>query len=123
MFPASLLVLLMILLLPHASSGRQGQGDEGKARDGPSAPVLDQTLAQTVQNLLLSRLGLQSHPEPRPGATVPQYLLDLYQYHSQHYHLIQDPDFNYPSQHVQGANTVRSFQHTGRLLMEIGPES
>lgn len=123
MFPASLLVLLMILLLPHASSGRQGQGDDDQAHDGPSAPVLDPTLAQTVQNLLLSRLGLQSHPEPRPGAAVPQYLLDLYQYHSQQYHLIQDPDFNYPSQHVQGANTVRSFQHTGRLPLETATAS
>ncbi|XP_041920092.1 bone morphogenetic protein 16 isoform X2 [Alosa sapidissima] len=116
MFPASLLVLLMILLLPHASSGRQGQEDADQARVGPSepeaVPALDPTLAQTIQNLLLSRLGLQSHPDPRPGAAVPQYLLDLYRFHSEQYHLIQDPHFSYPSQHAQGANTVRSFQHT-----------
>ena len=120
MFPASLLVLLMILLLPHASLGRQGQEDAGQANVDPSAPALESTLAQTIQNLLLSRLGLQSHPDPRPGAAVPQYLLDLYQFHSQQYHLIQDPHFSYPSQHVQGANTVRSFQHSGRLPQRPG---
>ncbi|KAL2096060.1 hypothetical protein ACEWY4_008208 [Coilia grayii] len=110
MFPASLLVLLMILLLPHASSGRQGQGDAAPL----AQPAPEPSLAQTVQNLLLSRLGLQSRPDPRPGGTaaVPQYLLDLYRFHAQQYHLIQDPHFSYPSQHVQGANTVRSFQHT-----------
>uniref|UniRef100_A0A674A5B4 Bone morphogenetic protein 16 n=1 Tax=Salmo trutta TaxID=8032 RepID=A0A674A5B4_SALTR len=65
-----------------------------------------------AENLLLSRLGLQSHPNPRPGAPIPQYILDLYRFHSQQYHLVQDPHFSYPSQHVQEANTVRSFHHT-----------
>uniref|UniRef100_A0A3P8SSJ2 Bone morphogenetic protein 16 n=1 Tax=Amphiprion percula TaxID=161767 RepID=A0A3P8SSJ2_AMPPE len=102
MFPANLL-LLMVLLLPQASSGRQAL---------PS--LLDPSLAQTIQTLLLSRLGLQSQPDPRPGVPVPQYLLDLYRFHQQQYHLVEDPLFNFPSQHIQQANTVRSFHHSGK---------
>lgn len=116
MFPANLLVLI-VLLLPQASSGRQGGATEPDGSVSSllsSSPTpLDPSLAQTIQNLLLSRLGLQSHPNPRPGAPIPQYILDLYRFHSQQYHLVQDPDFSYPSQHVQEANTVRSFHHTG----------
>lgn len=109
MFPASLLVL-MILLLPQASSSHQ----EGPSQThGNLASPLEPSLAHTIQNLLLTRLGLQSHPNPSEEAKVPQYLLDLYRFHTQQYHLIEDPEFNYPSQHVQGANTVRCFHHTG----------
>uniref|UniRef100_A0A4W5Q338 Bone morphogenetic protein 16 n=1 Tax=Hucho hucho TaxID=62062 RepID=A0A4W5Q338_9TELE len=116
MFPAKLLVL-MVLLLPQALSGRQGfatEPDGSVPSLSPSSPTpLEPSLAQTIQNLLLSRLGLQSHPNPRPGAPIPQYILDLYRFHSQQYHLVQDPHFSYPSQHVQEANTIRSFHHTG----------
>uniref|UniRef100_A0A3B1J711 Bone morphogenetic protein 16 n=1 Tax=Astyanax mexicanus TaxID=7994 RepID=A0A3B1J711_ASTMX len=107
MFPASL-VVLMTLLLPQVLSGRQGGSSHS---DGNLLTSLDPSLAQTIQNLLLTRLGLQSHPNPRPGALVPQYLLDLYRFHTEQYHLIEDPDFSYPTKHVQGANTVRSFHH------------
>uniref|UniRef100_A0A667X6K9 Bone morphogenetic protein 16 n=1 Tax=Myripristis murdjan TaxID=586833 RepID=A0A667X6K9_9TELE len=125
MLPANLL-LLMVLLLPQASSGRQG-GDTSEIDDGrvspspsslsPSPPgsILEPSLAQTIQSLLLSRLGLQSQPDPHPGVPVPRYLLDLYRFHQQQYHLVEDPFFSFPSQHVQRANTVRSFHHTGRV--------
>uniref|UniRef100_A0A3Q3X2M0 TGF-beta family profile domain-containing protein n=1 Tax=Mola mola TaxID=94237 RepID=A0A3Q3X2M0_MOLML len=103
MFPANFL-LLMVLLLPQASSGRQG-GDTAGSDLKPS-------LAETIQSLLLSQLGLQSQPDPRPGVPVPQYLLDLYLFHQQQYHLVEDPSFSFPSQHIQQANTVRSFHHT-----------
>uniref|UniRef100_A0A4W5Q373 Bone morphogenetic protein 16 n=1 Tax=Hucho hucho TaxID=62062 RepID=A0A4W5Q373_9TELE len=107
----------MVLLLPQALSGRQGfatEPDGSVPSLSPSSPTpLEPSLAQTIQNLLLSRLGLQSHPNPRPGAPIPQYILDLYRFHSQQYHLVQDPHFSYPSQHVQEANTIRSFHHTG----------
>ncbi|KAL0972921.1 hypothetical protein UPYG_G00196440 [Umbra pygmaea] len=113
MFPANLL-LLMVLLLPQASSGRQGRATEpnGSVSSSSSLSSLKPSLAQTIQNLLLRRLGLQAHPNPRAGAPIPQYLLDLYRFHSEQYHLVQDPHFSYPSQHVQEANTVRSFHHT-----------
>ncbi|CAL8361952.1 unnamed protein product [Merluccius merluccius] len=128
MFPANLL-LLMVLLLPQASSGRQGRDaghiDHGRVSStppsltSPSPPptplVLEPSLSQTIQGLLLKRLGLQSQPEPRPGVTVPQYLLDLYRFHQQQYHLVEDPAFSFPSQHVEQANTIRSFHHTERL--------
>ncbi|XP_071368676.1 bone morphogenetic protein 16 [Centroberyx affinis] len=125
MFPANLL-LLMVLLLPQASSGRQGgdtsEIDHGRVSPPPSSlsppppgSVLDPSLAQTIQSLLLSRLGLQSQPDPRPGVPVPLYLLDLYRFHQQQYHLVEDPSFSFPSQHVQQANTVRSFHHTEPL--------
>lgn len=123
MFPANLL-LLMVLLLPQASSGRQG-GDTSKIDHGrvpsslsppPAGPLLlEPSLAQTIQNLLLSRLGLQSRPNPRWEVPVPGYLLDLYRFHQQQYHLVEDPSFSFPSQHIQQANTVRSFHHTGEL--------
>lgn len=125
MFPANLL-LLMVLLLPQASSGRQG-GDTSKTDHGrvspmpssllspPAGSLLKPSLAQTIQSLLLSRLGLQSQPDPRPGVPVPRYLLDLYRFHQQQYHLVEDPLFSFPSQHIQQANTVRSFHHNGKL--------
>uniref|UniRef100_A0A3Q3QP62 TGF-beta family profile domain-containing protein n=1 Tax=Monopterus albus TaxID=43700 RepID=A0A3Q3QP62_MONAL len=107
MFPANLL-LLMILLLPQASSGRQGGDTNGS--------LLEPNLAQTIQSLLLNRLGLQSQPDPRPGVPVPRYILDLYRFHQQQYHLVEDPSFSFPSQHIQQANTVRSFHHNGNIL-------
>uniref|UniRef100_H3CQN3 Bone morphogenetic protein 16 n=1 Tax=Tetraodon nigroviridis TaxID=99883 RepID=H3CQN3_TETNG len=121
MLPANLL-LLMVLLLPQVSSGRQGgdasQTDHGRVPPVPSsllsppaAPSLKPSLAETIQSLLLSRLGLQSQPDPRPGVPVPRYLLDLYRFHQQQYHLVEDPSFSFPRQHIQQANTVRSFHH------------
>uniref|UniRef100_A0A3Q1GLL8 Bone morphogenetic protein 16 n=1 Tax=Acanthochromis polyacanthus TaxID=80966 RepID=A0A3Q1GLL8_9TELE len=126
MFPANLL-LLMVLLLPQASSGRQGgdtrEIDHGRVSPTPSSlpalpSLLDPSLAQTIQTLLLSRLGLQSQPDPRPGVPVPRYLLDLYRFHQQQYHLVEDPLFNFPSQHIQQANTVRSFHHRDSPIAE-----
>ncbi|XP_075997494.1 bone morphogenetic protein 16 isoform X2 [Genypterus blacodes] len=125
MFPANLL-LLMVLLLPQPSSGRQG-GDASEIDRGrvspplssllppPASSALEPNLAQTIQSLLLSRLGLQSQPDPRPGVPVPRYLLDLYRFHQQQYHLVEDPSFSFPSHHIQEANTVRSFHHTEPL--------
>uniref|UniRef100_UPI0037E7293A bone morphogenetic protein 16 n=1 Tax=Semicossyphus pulcher TaxID=241346 RepID=UPI0037E7293A len=125
MFPANLL-LLMVLLLPQASSGRQG-GDTSEIDHGRVSPVPSSlpppsagsfqkpSLAETIQSLLLSRLGLQSQPDPRPGVPVPRYLLDLYRFHQQQYHLVEDPSFSFPSQHIQQANTVRSFHHNEPL--------
>lgn len=118
MFPASLLVL-MILLLPQASSGHQ---EDPSQTHGNLASPLEPSLAHTIQNLLLTRLGLQSHPNPSEEARVPQYLLDLYRFHTQQYHLIEDPEFNYPSQHVQGANTVRCFHHTDSTVLSLPEE-
>ncbi|CAG6002769.1 unnamed protein product [Menidia menidia] len=123
MLPANLL-LLMVLLLPQASSGRQGGDisdiDHGRVSPTPSSssatpPPPDPSLAQTIQTLLLSRLGLQSQPDPRRGVPVPQYLLDLYRFHQEQYHLVEDPSFDFPNQHIQQANTVRSFHHSELL--------
>lgn len=126
MLPANLL-LLMVLLLPQASSGRQG-GDTSETIHGrasptpPSSPLTstlaDPSLAQSIQSLLLSRLGLQSQPDPRPGVPVPQYLLDLYRFHQQQYHLVEDPSFSFPRRHIEQANTVRSFHHNGKKLTD-----
>lgn len=115
MFLASLLVL-MTLLLPPALSGHQVDSDHFDGNQGIS---LEPSLAQTVQNFFLARLGLQSYPNPHPGAVVPQYLLDLYHFHTQQYHLVEDPDFSFPVEHVQGANTVRTFHHAGKICVWI----
>lgn len=114
MLPANFL-LLMVLLLPQPSSGRQSghsQIDHSKSSPTPSSSVLEPNVAHSIQSLLLSRLGLKSRPEPRPGVQVPRYLLDLYRFHQHQYHLVEDPAFSFPSQHIQQANTVRSFHHT-----------
>ncbi|MBN3310432.1 BMP4 protein, partial [Amia calva] len=108
MFPANLLVL-MVLLLPQVFSGDQ------RGVDSSRLARLEPSLAQSIQNLLLTRLGLRNQPAPQPGAPVPQYLLDLYRFHSQEPHLIQDRDFSFPVQHTQSANTIRSFHHLGHL--------
>ncbi|KAJ8385030.1 hypothetical protein AAFF_G00195600 [Aldrovandia affinis] len=110
MFPANL--FLMVLLLPQVLSGHQG-----------APPPLQPGLAQSIQNLLLTRLGLRSRPAPRPDAPVPQYLLDLYRFHSQEYHLVQDPLFAFPTHHAQGANTVRGFHHLDTPSPEPLPSS
>ncbi|KAG7278368.1 hypothetical protein CRUP_024613 [Coryphaenoides rupestris] len=80
-----------------------------------AAAVVVPSLSETIQGLLLKRLGLQSQPQPGPGVAVPQYLLDLYRFHQQQYHLVEDPAFSFPSRHVEQANTVRSFHHTEHL--------
>ncbi|KAM7399308.1 hypothetical protein PAMP_018589 [Pampus punctatissimus] len=132
MFPANLL-LLMVLLLPQASSGRQG-GDTSEINHDrvsstpssllppPSSSLLEPSLAQTIQTLLLSRLGLQSQPDPRRRVPVPQYLLDLYRFHQQQFHLLEDPFFSFPSHHIQQANTVRSFHHAEPLGNSVAAE-
>lgn len=110
MLPANLL-LLMVLLLPLPSSGRHS-GQTSHIDHGESGSVLEPSVAHTIQSLLLSRLGLKSKPEPRPGVQVPRYLLDLYRYHQQQYHLLEDQAFSFPTHHIQQANTVRSFHHS-----------
>ncbi|KAJ0022063.1 hypothetical protein NQD34_009553 [Periophthalmus magnuspinnatus] len=110
MLPANLL-LLMVLLLPLLSSGRHS-GQASHIDHGQSSSVLEPSVVHTIQSLLLSRLGLKSKPEPRIGVQVPRYLLDLYHYHQQQYHLLEDPAFSFPSHHIQQANTVRSFHHS-----------
>ncbi|MBN3283640.1 BMP2 protein, partial [Polyodon spathula] len=109
MVPASFLVL-MFLLIPQAWSS-----PEGGSSSGPPQPVMEPSLAQAIQTLLLTRLGLRSLPTPRPGVLIPQYLLHLYRFHSQEFHLIQDSGFVFPAGHTQNANTVRGFHHLEAL--------
>uniref|UniRef100_A0AAV2IZ17 TGF-beta family profile domain-containing protein n=1 Tax=Knipowitschia caucasica TaxID=637954 RepID=A0AAV2IZ17_KNICA len=105
------LLLLMVLLLPLPSSGRHS-GQTTHIDHDESSSVLAPSVVNSIQTLLLSRLGLKSKPEPRPGVQVPRYLLDLYRYHQQQYHLLEDRAFSFPSHHIQQANTVRSFHHS-----------
>nr|XP_061828772.1 bone morphogenetic protein 2-like [Nerophis lumbriciformis]XP_061828773.1 bone morphogenetic protein 2-like [Nerophis lumbriciformis] len=121
MLPANLL-LLMVLLLPQATSSRHGDTGDIIDNGTPSHPAPtsypEPGLTRTLQSLLLSRLGLQSQPNPRPGVPVPRYLMDLYRFQQQQYHLLEDASFSFPSHHVQQANTVRSFHHTEPLTAE-----
>ncbi|XP_018603818.2 bone morphogenetic protein 16 [Scleropages formosus] len=119
MFPANLLAL-MVLLLPQVLSGHQGRAIDG---GGKPLPTLEPSLAQSIQNLLLTRLGLRSRPTSRPEVPIPQYLLDLYRFHRQQYHLVQDPHFSFPVHHVQEANTVRSFHHLEFTDTSVSPLS
>ncbi|KAL4647341.1 bone morphogenetic protein 2-like [Arapaima gigas] len=119
MLPANLLVLMVLLLPQVLLSHQEGAIDGG----GKPLPTLEPGLAASIQNLLLTRLGLQSRSAPRPEVPIPQYLLDLYRFHRQEYDLVQDPQFSFPMHHVQDANTVRSFHHLESTDTSLSPLS
>ncbi|XP_053124849.1 bone morphogenetic protein 2-like [Hemicordylus capensis] len=107
------LPVLAILLMPLVLWGSEGPwaATPGRA-DGTGKHDPKQVPVQSLQSILLRRLGLQRRPEPKPGLVVPQYLLDLY-----HFYLGKAPSSHTDSappfledQAGQG-NTVRTFHH------------
>ncbi|XP_067830994.1 bone morphogenetic protein 2-like [Heptranchias perlo] len=117
MLPASL--LLMVVLFPwvlvkgemslYSEGGRTAL--DASLKEGAFHPIPNPELIHTLQRTLLNRFGLSRLPEPSSDAVVPQYMLDLYHFHTGEYNHIQDPSFNFLERHTASANTVRSFHH------------
>lgn len=69
-------------------------------------------IIQAFEKTFLHLFGLKERPKPKKDIFIPQYLLDLYEKHS------EDPDSLGESVNVRrrgagSANTVRSFLHKG----------
>nr|XP_056703329.1 bone morphogenetic protein 2-like [Euleptes europaea] len=105
---------LAVLLLPLVLWGSQGPqmatGPEIDQANPKQVPI------QSLQAILLRRLGLQRRPRPKPGLPVPQYLLDLYQF-CLGKALSSLPDLERPflEEQARTANTVRAFHHVENL--------
>jgi bone morphogenetic protein 2/4 len=70
-------------------------------------------IIQAFEKTFLHLFGLKERPKPKKDTFIPQYLLDLYEKHS------EDPDSLGDSVNVKrrgagSANTVRSFLHKGK---------
>ena len=70
-------------------------------------------IIQAFEKTFLNLFGLKERPRPKEDIFIPQYLLDLYEKHS------EDPDslgdsVNVKSRGAGSANTVRSFLHQGK---------
>ncbi|XP_067413341.1 bone morphogenetic protein 4-like [Emydura macquarii macquarii] len=113
------LPVLMILLLPAVLLGSEGSHSPGEASPGAtdrtSKLLPEPAFIQSLQTFLLKRLGLQGRPEPKPGHAVPQYLLDLFRFHSGQAPSLRGAGFPFPVQHAEQANTVRAFHHLDGL--------
>lgn len=105
------LAVLLTPLILWGSEGPQAAAapETGKASQKP-APT------QSLQAILLRRLGLQRRPRPKPGLPVPQYLLDLYQLHlGKAPSSFPDSERPFLEERAMAANTVRAFHHVGAL--------
>ncbi|XP_060113975.1 bone morphogenetic protein 2-like [Heteronotia binoei] len=113
MVPGNLPVLA-VLLIHLAFWGSEGPRvasatETGKAPQKP-APL------QSLQAVLLRRLGLQRRPRPKPGLLVPQYLLDLYQFClGKAASSFSDSEWPFLEERAATANTVRAFHHVEHL--------
>ncbi|KAL8219764.1 UNVERIFIED_CONTAM: hypothetical protein K2H54_033193 [Gekko kuhli] len=105
------LVLLLVPLVLRGSEGPWGATlpETGKAAQ-KQAPI------QSLQAVLLRRLGLQRQPRPKPGLPIPQYLLDLYRSRLGK-PLSSFPDSKRPflEERATTASTVRAFHHVDNL--------
>uniref|UniRef100_H3AHE3 Bone morphogenetic protein 16 n=1 Tax=Latimeria chalumnae TaxID=7897 RepID=H3AHE3_LATCH len=117
MVPANLL-FLMLLLPPYTLLGSEDILHQQEVLPSSHPPVkkttnrtLDLNVIRSVQTLLLTRLGFRSCPQPKPGLLIPQYMWDLYRYHSGDLPAIQDSGFQIPEEHTGKANTIRAFHH------------
>ncbi|XP_060712140.1 bone morphogenetic protein 4-like [Hemiscyllium ocellatum] len=103
-----------VLLAGEASlfseGGKTVPLDESR-KEGAAHSLPDPELVHTLHRTLLSRLGLSHLPKPNPAAIIPQYMRDLYHFHTGDYGNIQDSSFTHLGKHTRGANTVRSFHH------------
>uniref|UniRef100_A0A8C8SSC1 TGF-beta family profile domain-containing protein n=1 Tax=Pelusios castaneus TaxID=367368 RepID=A0A8C8SSC1_9SAUR len=93
-----------------------GQGGQGSALSKlPPEPGF----IRSLRTFLLRRLGLQGRPEPKPGRAVPQYLLDLFRFHSGRSPSLRDARFPFLVEHADKANTVRAFHHMEEVLEQV----
>ncbi|XP_054856005.1 bone morphogenetic protein 4-like [Eublepharis macularius] len=108
------LPVLAILLMPLVLWGSEDPQLATAPGIGKADPK--QVPIQSLQAILLRRLGLQRRPQPKPGLPVPQYLLDLY-----HFCLgkvlasFSDLERPFLEERARTANTVRAFHHVENL--------
>ncbi|XP_015282750.1 PREDICTED: bone morphogenetic protein 2 [Gekko japonicus] len=105
---------LAALLMPLVLWGSEGPRGATPPETGQAAQK--QAPIQSLQAVLLRRLGLQRRPRPKPGLPVPQYLLDLYRFRLGK-SLSSFPDSEWPflEERATTANTVRALHHVDHL--------
>ena len=90
--------------------------------DNAFPPSVDEKQKQDIikafESSLLNLIGLRERPKPNRDLKIPQYVLDLYNKHS------DDPDslsdsLTVKRRGVGSANTVRSFFHKGTFISHI----
>ena len=90
--------------------------------DNAFPPSVDEKQKQDIikafESSLLNLFGLRERPKPNRDLKIPQYVLDLYNKHS------DDPDslsdsLTVKRRGVGSANTVRSFFHKGTFISHI----
>ncbi|XP_078389469.1 bone morphogenetic protein 4-like [Cetorhinus maximus] len=118
MLPASFLQMVVlcarVLLAGEASlysEGGRRASPSASRTEGASRSSPDPELVHTLRRTLLSRLGLSRLPKPSSAVVIPQYMRDLYHFHTGAYDHIQDSGFTFSERHTRDANTVRSFHH------------
>ncbi|XP_078518320.1 bone morphogenetic protein 2-like [Lissotriton helveticus] len=114
--------VLMILLIPPifmsskvSVSHREAASVENDNNIPPPPSSLSPAVLQSIQTILLRRLGLSGPPEQKPGFVVHPYLLDLYSFHSGERRLHLDSKYRFPLKHAGKSNTVRAFHHLESL--------
>ncbi|XP_020370388.1 bone morphogenetic protein 2-like [Rhincodon typus] len=129
MLSASLLQMVVlcawVLLAGEAglfSEGGRTVPSDASRKEGTALSSPDPELVHTLHRTLLSRLGLSRLPRPNPATIIPQYMRDLYYFHTGDYDSIQDSSFTHLGRHARDANTVRSFHHLGYLQEVPYPE-
>ncbi|XP_069063830.1 bone morphogenetic protein 2-like [Pleurodeles waltl] len=117
MFGGDISVLIILLIPPiflslkvsvNHREAASGQNDNTVL---PHATSLSPTVLQSVQTILLRRLGLSGPPERKPGFVVHPYLLDLYSLHSGERRVLLDSKSRLPLKYAEKSNTVRAFHN------------
>ncbi|XP_038642034.1 bone morphogenetic protein 4-like isoform X1 [Scyliorhinus canicula] len=118
MLPASFLQMIVLcarlVLAGEISSSSEGEkraSSSASREEGASRSSPDAELVHTLRRTLLGRFGLSRLPKPGPAAVVPQYMRDLYHFHTGAHGNIQGSSFAFLERHAGDANTVRSFHH------------
>ncbi|XP_067875065.1 bone morphogenetic protein 4-like [Heterodontus francisci] len=117
MLPASFLQMFVlcarVLVGGEANLYSEGgrRASDASRKEGAFHSMPDPELVHTLRRTLLSRFGLNRLPEPSSDPIVPQYMRDLYHFHTGGYDNIQDSSFTFLERHTRDANTVRSFHH------------
>lgn len=111
--------MLMVILICQVLLGESNHAslipEEGKKKvPGLQAGLDTQShdLLRDFEATLLHMFGLKRRPRPSRSATVPQYLVDLYQQQSGEAE--EGAAFEYPERSASRANTVRGFHHEGK---------
>lgn len=117
--------MLMVILICQVLLGESNHAslipEEGKKKvPGLQAGLDTQShdLLRDFEATLLHMFGLKRRPRPCRSATVPHYLVDLYQQQSGEAE--EGAAFEYPERSASRANTVRGFHHEEHMERVLG---